>query len=269
MNRGLILRALRESWSITLLFGVALLIFESAISFVLPRFQAQFSQQWVQMSFVQSIIKAMVGADVAGGAGPEIFTSIPWAHPVVLAVIWAHAIVFCTRIPAGEVDRGTIDILLSLPVTRWILHVSETIAWVVSSLVLLTLGILGNSIGSALAGTSWEPARIGIIFVNLLLLYLAVGSFAWLMSALCDRRGRAISAAFVIVIASFLLNYLAQLWEPLGRIDFLSLLKYYRPLYILKDGLWPIRDIAILASIAASLWIAAGIVSARRDLTTT
>ena len=269
MNRGLIIRSLRETWTTTLLFGLALMLFECAISFVLPRFQQQFSQQWLQMAFIQNIIKAMVGTDIAGGAGPEIFSSIPWVHPVVLAVIWAHAIIFCTRVPAGEVDRGTADVLLSLPVTRWTLHISETAAWAGSALLLLSLGILGNSIGSALSGTPWHIARIAVVALNLLALYLAVGAFAWLMSALSDRRGRAIATAFVVVITSFLLNYLAQFWEPLERIAFLSILRYYRPVFALKDGVIPIRDILVLSAAAAALWTAAGVISARRDLTTT
>ena len=268
MNRGLIIRALRETWPATALFGLALLAAETAISFVLPRFQAQLSQQWLQLPFVQNIIKAMVGADVSGGLGPEIFTSIPWVHPVVLAVFWAHAIVFCTRIPSGEVDRGTIDVLLSLPVTRWSLHVSETAAWLLSAAAVAALATLGNAIGSTLAEVQWEPARIAIILINLLALYAAVGAIAWLLSALSDRRGRAMAGAFIVVVVSFLLNYLAQFWQPLEHIAFLSLLKYYQPLFALKDGKWPLSDITILITVATGFWTAAGIVSARRDLTT-
>ncbi len=269
MNRGLIIRALRETWPATALFGLALLAAETAVSFVLPRFQAQLSQQWLQLPFVQSIIKAMVGADVSGGIGPEIFTSIPWVHPVVLAVFWAHAIVFCTRVPSGEVDRGTIDVLLSLPVTRWTLHTSETAAWLISAAAIIALATIGNALGSTLAEVRWEPARIAVVLVNLTCLYAAVGAIAWFLSALSDRRGRAMAAAFIVVVVSFLLNYLAQFWQPLEHIAFLSLLKYYQPLWALKDGAWPIRDIAILAGIAIAFWTAAGVISARRDLTTT
>jgi len=269
MNRGLIIRALRETWSTTALFGIVLLAAESAISYVLPSLQERLSQSWVQLPFAQSIIKAMVGADVSGGIGPEIFTSIPWVHPVILAVFWAHAIVFCTRIPSGEVDRGTIDILLSLPVTRWGLHISETAAWLLSTITILLLATIGNLIGSTLAAVQWQPGRILLVLINLGALYAAVGAIAWLFSALSDRRGRAISAAFMVVVVSFLLNYLAQFWEPLQRFDSLSLLKYYQPLRVLRDGAWPWRDLAVLAGTALAFWTAAGIVSARRDLTTT
>ena len=76
------------------------------------------------------------------------------------------------------------------------------------------------------------------------------------------------AAVFVLVLASFLLNYLAQFWEPARRIRHLSLLTYHRPLLALRDGVWPILDLAVLGSLAAASWIAGGIVFARRDLST-
>src|SRR5262249_53669198 len=144
VNRGLIAKTFRETWATTLLFGVALLVVEMALSFVLPRFQKQLSDQWLQVAFIQSIIKAMVGADLAGSAGPEIFTAIPSVTPVARAVPWAPAIVFCPRIPAGEIDSGTVDILMSMPVSRWRIHLSETVAWVVSAGALFALATIGN-----------------------------------------------------------------------------------------------------------------------------
>ena len=269
MNRGVVIKAARETWGATLLFGVTLLVIEGAMSFALPRFAAQLSEQWMQLKFLQGIIKAMVGADLAGGIGPEIFGTIPWVHPVVLAVVWAHAIVFCTRVPAGEVDRGTADVLYALPVSRWELHFSETAAWVMSAAVVLGLAAAGNAIGSGMAGAAWHAARVAIVLVNLAALYLAVGAFAWLMSALSDRRGRAMTTAFVVVVASFLLNYLGQFWTLLERVAWMSLLRYYRPLAALNDGTWAWRDVAVLMGLATATWVAAGVVSAKRDLSTT
>jgi ABC-2 type transport system permease protein len=269
VNRGLIEKAVRETWGATLLLGLVLFVIETGLSFVLPRFAEQLAEQWMQIKLLQGIFKAMVGADIGGGIGPEVFAAIPWVHPLVLAVVWAHAIVFCTRVPAGEVDRGTADVLYSLPVSRWRLHLSETAAWMGSAAAVLALAITGNSLGTRLAGAAWNPTRIAIVVVNLFALYATVGGCAWLASSLCDRRGRAMAAAFVLVVAAFLLNYLAQFWSPLERLVFLSLLRYYQPLFILKDGSWPVRDLMVLSALALGLWAGAGVVSARRDLATT
>ena len=204
--------------------------------------------------------------------GPELFESIGWVHPVVLAITWAHAIICCTRVPAGEVDRGTIDVLLGLPVSRWNLFISETIAWLISGMILLLFGAAGNAIGHGLLPDEYfhpDLSRILIVLVNLFSLYAAVGAIAWLLSALSDRRGKAMGVVFAIVLGSFLLNYLAQFWEPAERLSFLGLLQYYKPLFILRDGTWPTHDLAVLIGLTVVLWTIAGIAFARRDLSTT
>jgi len=207
---------------------------------------------------------------VAQGLGPQMFGAIAWVHPVVLAIIWAHAIICSTRVPAAEIDRGTIDVLLGLPISRWGLFRSETLVWLCSAVVLLVFAAAGNTIGNTGVSAASRPALASmlIILVNLLCLYLAVGGAGWLFSSMSDRRGRAVGVAFVFVLASFLLNYLAQIWQPAQRLEFLGILRYYRPIFILRDGVWPVRDLIVLLSTAVGLWIVAGVILARRDLAT-
>ncbi len=270
MNRGVMIKAFRELWATTLLLGLIVLAVETVLAYVLPTFQKEFSEQILQLRFVRAMVQAMIGADIAQGLGPQLFGSIAWVHPVVLATIWAHAIICCTRVPAAEVDRGTIDVLLSLPVSRWALFRSETLVWLASAVVLLCLAVVGNVIGSSRVASASRPdaRHILIVVTNLFCLYLAVGAGGWFFSALSDRRGRAIGIVFALLLASFLLNYLAQLWEPAQRVAFLGILRYYRPLFILRDGAWPLRDLSVLVSVAIALWVAAGTVLARRDLAT-
>jgi hypothetical protein len=270
VNRGLIARASREAWPGTLIAGAGLLVVEAVLAYVLPSFEGQISAVWSQMPFVQTLLRALLGSEAAGQLGPEVFRSIPWAHPAALAVLWAHAITGATRVPAGEVDRGTIDVLLGLPVTRWGLYRLETLVWAASGLVVTLLGAAGNALGSLAAstGASTPWPRFAGILANFYCVYLAVGGGAWLASALADRRGRAIGAAFGFVLASFLLSYLAQFWAPAERLSFLSILKYYRPLAVLHDGNWALADMAVLLGAGGALWAAGGVVFARRDLST-
>jgi ABC-2 type transport system permease protein len=271
MNRGILLKSAREVLPVTLLLGGLLMLMQGVLAYVLPTFSAQFSSQMLRVEFLRNVIQAMLGTDLAEGVGPQLFVAIAWVHPVVLALVWAHAIIVCTRVPAGEVDRGTIDVLLGLPVSRWGLYLSETVGWLVSGIVLLVLGAAGNAVGTLLvADTSLrpEPPRVALVVINQLCLYLAVGAAAWLASSLSDRRGRAIGVVFVVVVASFLLNYLAQFWEPARRAAPFGLLRYYRPLLILRDGALPARDAIVLGSVAILLWLSGGLIFARRDLAT-
>lgn len=271
MNLGVFLKSARELLAATLFLGGAILLAEAVLGYVLPTFAKQLVADLTAMPFIQNIFKALVGAEVSANAGPEVFTAVAWVHPVPLALLWAHAAISSTRIPAGEVDRGTIDVLLGLPVSRWSVYASDGAAWLGSGLTVILLAFAGNWIGSRYLAPASRPdfARVAIVLANLLAMYAAVASLGALCSSLSSRRGWAMGVVFAIVVTSFLINYLAQFWTPAERIEFLSVLRYYRPLMTIRDGTWPWPDIAVLAGAAGSLWTAGGIITSRRDLATT
>jgi hypothetical protein len=271
MNRGLMLKAAIEIWPTTIFCGVLLFGAEAALAYVIPTFQGQLSESLMQIRFLQDFLGAMLGVKITDQIGPEAFMAFPWVHPVVLTTVWAHALVCCTRTPAGEVDRGTADVTMTLPVTRWGILVSETAVWMVAGIVVLLFGLAGNLFGGQYveAAEQPDPYSVLIILANLYCLYLAVGGLSWLASASSDRRGPAMAVVFVVLLASCLVNFLAQFSEFAERISFLGMLYYYRPLFILRDGHVPWRDVGVLLAVAAGLWTAAGVVFSRRDVCTT
>lgn len=271
MNRGLLVRALRESWPATLVLGVVLALVEAALAFVLPRFGSQLPQQWLEMGMVRGLLQAMLGTRIAEQLGPEMFHSIAWVDPLPLALMWAHAMISCTRVPAGEVDRGTVDVVLGLPVSRWELFASETVVWVGCGALLLLAALAGNLLGSLGLPPHARPhlGRLLIVLLNVFCLYCTIGGLSWLASSVSERRGRALTTVFLIILALFLLNYLAEFWQPLERIVFLSPLHYHRPVAILVTGTWPWHDLLVLFGAGAVMWVLAGVIFSRRDLATT
>ncbi len=270
MNRGLMLKAAYEIAPTTLICGGLLLALEALLAYVIPGLQGEYSEAMLQVEFVRTMMQAMLGTEVGEELGAETFMSLPWVHPVVLALVWSHVVICCTRVPAGEVDRGTIDILLGMPVTRWEVLRSETVVWLAGGMVVMVLALAGNTLGSWILAEQSAPSisRTAMVVVNLFCFYLAAGGLAWLISAVSDRRGRAVTVVVMLLLASFFLNYLAQFWEPAEKIAFLGILDYYRPLLIMRDGVWPIKDMAVLLAVAVVLWTAAGVLFARRDVST-
>jgi ABC-type transport system involved in multi-copper enzyme maturation permease subunit len=271
MNRGLLVRALRESWPATLVLGLVLAAVEAALGYILPKFGSQISQEWLQLDFARGIMKAMLGSQLAARLGPEMFQSMAWVHPIPLALTWAHAMISCTRVPAGEIDRGTADVILGLPVSRWEIFFSETAVWLALGAALFAAALCGNLLGSLGLPAHERPplGRVLLILLNLFCLYAAVGGLTWLVSSLSERRGRALTIVFLILLALFLLNYLAEFWQPLERIVFLSPLHYHRPVEILVAGTWPWRDLLVLLGAGVVMWLAASVIFSRRDLATT
>ncbi|CAL1124925.1 unnamed protein product [Cladocopium goreaui] len=222
------------------------------------------------IEFLRQFISAMLGAKLTDQLSPTTFLALAWVHPVILALVWAHAVVVCTRVPAGEIDRGTIDVLLGWPISRWELFASETVVTLFSGLVVMAAMVAGNMLGSSADPDVDIGLRPRVMIVcNLYCLYLAVCGLTWLMAMLSNRRGVAMTVVFVILLGSFLLNYLAQIWEPAERFAPWGPMHYYTPLVVLRDVTWPLRDMAVLLAAAVVLWVAAGLVFQRRDVCTT
>ena len=270
MNRGVLLKTLREVWLATLLFGLGLFVFEALLAFVFPTFFDEMAGPLLNLPFFRNILRALLGAEIGDSLGPKVLGSLAWVHPIALVIVAGHEIVFCTRVPAGEVDRGTMDVLLALPVSRWEMYFSETALWLGTGVVVLLMGLAGCLLGGLTVAPEnrTEISLLVIIVANLFCLYLAVGGLAFLVSTLSERRGRAIAVLFALVLSSYFLNVLAQYWDFAEKIAFLSVLHYYKPFAIMQDSTWPVKDILILAGCGAVLWTAGGIVFARRDICT-
>ena len=270
MMRGLFTKALYEVWLPTLLFGFSLFAVKALLTYILPQIQEGLGGVLDQIPFVRSMLTALLGTELGDEITARTMQAFLWVHPVVLALVWAHEITLCTRMPAGEIDRGTIDVLLGLPVSRRAVYFCESIVWLVSGLLIIVMGLLGHRIAAPAMPEEMRPelSRAVLVMANLYCVYVAVGGIAFLVSALSDRRGRAMAIVFGIVLASFLLNFVSQFWEPAKQIAFLGIMEYYQPAQILQSGDFPIRDVAVLLFVGGSAWLLGGEVVARRSICT-
>lgn len=238
---------------------------------LLPKVLGNIHTMFDKMPIVKPLLIALLGVDPGDQVSAQLSQAFLWVHPTVLTLLWAHEVMYCSRMPAGEIDRGTADFLLCQPVSRWQVYFAETIGWLMSGFCILCVGYAGH----LAASMSVQPdMRLSVshtmmVMANLAAVYLAVGSLAFLVSALSDRRGRAIGIVFTALLASFLLNFLAQFLDWAKSISrWLSVMEYYRPAIIIQTGLFPWSDVTVLLCVAAVLWTAAGVVFRMRSVCT-
>jgi len=267
---GLLWKSWRETRAITAVLAVAIAGVTGIITFVLPQLLTGLNEFMLQVPFIQSMVSAMMGVDISSGLTTTMLLSVMWTHPVVLALVWWHAVALCARYPAGEIERGTIDILLGWPVSRRAVWRAETVVWLSSGGLVVLAALAGYGLSSFAVPTDVRPAfvRAAIATVNLFALYVATGAVTFLASSLSSRQSRAMAAGFAVVAGSFLLNFLAPYWSPAAALSFLGLMNYYRPALVLRDGVLPIADILRLLLVAALFWTIGMEVVARRSIAT-
>ncbi len=266
INAGVLYKSWRETrWNI-LLFSGGLFLFETILAAIFPDIAEQVSQQMMQIPLVQNMLSGLLGVELSDNLPLQALGAFAWVHPVVLALIWSFEIMFCTRTPAAEIDRGSADMTLALPVSRRQIYLSESVMFVAAGLFMLSCGLLGYLVGSSGTEGALRLPILVKILGNLFCVYLAVGGVAFMASSFCNRRGHAVGLAFAATLASFFLNFLVQNWAPAKSAAFLSLLHYYKPMNVVRAAQWPLADMATLAGTGALFWLVGWLIFRRRDI---
>lgn len=270
INIGLVRRAVREIMLTTLLCAGMLATISGLLAYALPQVQERAMRRNGIPPFLMQVRNALLGVDSSGASVAEIAFSIAWSHPVMLILLLAHGVIVCTRVPAGEIERGSIDMLMGLPISRVQLFFSEMAAWLIGGFILLAAVYGGSYFGAQFIPARNRPnwGLLAIVLANLGLVYAVASGAAAFASSLSDRRGRAILAVLFVLVASLLVQFLELLWDPARDMAWISFFHYHRPMIVLKDKQWPSQDIAILGGIAVVLWVGAAVVMKRRGLTT-
>ena len=210
-------------------------------------------------------LMALAGSDIAAAVTTSGFLAIGYGHPLFLLLLGLWAVRVSSGALAGEIGRGTMDMIASRPVPRWH-QVAAGFATIVAGLVVLcaaawgatTLGASVRSLG--VAATAFLPVAGGG-----LLLFAAWGAVGLLVSAMRRDGGSAIAWTSALMAFSFALDYLARLWQPIAALRPLSLFRYYEPSRILREGFGG-TDVLVLGSVTAVGLLLAFVVFQRRDL---
>lgn len=268
--KGLLRKIFVEVRWPVLIFGFGLAVILSVLTALVPRILRDMGALLGFLPWLRPIFTAMMGMDPQNLSPRQLMQAFLWVHPTVLSLIWAHELMYTSRIPAGEIDRGTVDFLLGLPVSRWKLYLAETLGFLVTGLTIIGLGYSGHFVTTLFLQPEMRPQTILTVYIvaNLLAVYLAVGGLSFFVSSLCDRRGKAIGVMFAILLVSFLLNFLAQFWDPAKTIAVLSIMEYYRPAVIIQDQTFATKNVLTLSAIGFTAWAIGGVVFRKRSVCT-
>jgi ABC-2 type transport system permease protein len=268
VNAAIFRKTLREALPLALVLTAAILAFETLFVRAIGEFANDISQVLLAKIGIRRLVQGLVGADLAENMTSTGLITVGFAHPLVYAFTWIFIVTTCSRVIAGEVERGTADLLLTLPVSRGSIFASISLAWVLCGVPLSMAPWIGVWLGERVSPL-WEPlelARLAPLVGNLFALYLAIGAATLLASSIAARRGPVIAIILTGLLGSFLLNFLAQIWPAVHRIAVLGILNYYQPLPVARTGAWPVRNLVVLLTCAGVAWVLGLWQFRRRDI---
>jgi ABC-2 type transport system permease protein len=241
------------------------LAFVALYAAVFPSIHGKASFNKLLASYPEAL-KGFVGfggnLDIASGAGflgSEVFSF--WA-PIVLVAV---AIAAGSGAIAGEEERGTLDLLLSMPVSRIRCLLEKLAALICEAVALAAVLWVLLVIGSYSAGMGVRPDNLGAAVLGTLLFALDFGALALAIGAGTGRKALAIGISATLAVAADVLNALAPLASWLNDVKLVSPYYYYSHGDPLRYGV-AVTDTLILLGIAAFFAAIAPLLFRRRDI---
>jgi ABC-2 type transport system permease protein len=199
-----------------------------------------------------SFFQAVVGEELAGMTSRGLL-AFAWNHPVVHALFAAVMMLLASRAIAAEVEAGTLELLLSQPISRPVYLGTQIVftSAVLTALAGLTLlGIyLGLSAFDLRRVLPWQAFLP--VAANLIGLELSIYGVTLFLSSTLPESGRVVTRALLFVLVAYLIQAVARLWPAIQFLQTVTVFEYYSPQRIVLNNLLPWRDITILLAVAS------------------
>jgi ABC-2 type transport system permease protein len=195
----------------------------------------------------------------AGFVGAEALNVI-W--PLVAA---GFAIVVGSAAVAGEIERGSVDLWLSVPVARWRLLLAKIVAALIGLLVIVVATVAAIAIGAA-AIDEWPGiGPLLAVLVTLPGIVVTVLGYSVLFSTMFGRRGIAAGLASGVTLLSYLFWIIANMSASVDWLRYLSIFSAYDAQAALSDATVHWVGLAVLLLVGIACAGAALAIFERRD----
>lgn len=270
MNRALFLKTLRDHRMFIMGGSFLLVLFVVVFLFAINSLPMEHTEVWMEIPWIKSLISSLMGSEVSGIFDPSGMATFVFTHPVVLAIVIALIFSIASASLVGEIDRGTIDLLASLPISRSSIYVSVSSALVgCGPLFCLALWI-GAMIGRSLTGqNAIRMDQLALVAVQFFFVYVFLCGMSLGVSAMCSRRYVALTICFGVVLYSFTVNVLSAFWPALKMVSYSSFFRFYAPLKIVEAQALQWGSVLVLIIAGSLLWVAGLVVFQRRDFPAT
>ncbi len=257
MNTAIARRTFREY----LLMGVgtAVLLATFMVIFVVATHSIPIEQgrDWLSIDWIRGFISAILGADALELLSSTGLISFAFTHPVAWMLILSFPFAVTSGVISGQIDRGNMDLVATLPLSRTHIYVSHTVAALCWGPVHCGSLVGGALIGMAIArDASVSVLSLLLVACHLMAAYTFIVCIGMATSAFASRRSTALTVCFVYIFYAFLVNLVAAFWPVGERLSFTSFLHYYRPLLGARTMRFQWGDMGVLLTAGAMFWVA-------------
>lgn len=183
--------------------------------------------------------------------------------PLLLGI---YAVVYCGGLVSKEVERGTLDVVLSQPVERTAFLLSKLAGFLTLALAATAISAIAVLLGALTIGEDSSVANVLAVHAVSFLLVAAIAGYSTLASCVSLDPGRSLAVAGLLTALSYFANVLGSAIGAVGWVKYASLFYYYDSLQVLAEGSINWTGIAVYVAVFAVTVAASAVVFRRKDL---
>lgn len=229
MNRALWRKAISDAWVQGLVSAVLLVLFAWIFVWLMSLFQPGAMAAFLNL--LPRFVEPMIGVPLADLATVSGRLTMLYVHIITLLVAIGWAVGRGSDVVSGEISRGTMDLLLALPVRRYTVIVVSAIVAAAGSVLLAFSIWVGTWIGTLTVRLT-EPVAVARLLpgvYNLAAMTFCLAGLTSLLSSWDRDRWRTIWLAGGLFAASSVVKLVARMWEPGAWLRYLSFLTAFEP----------------------------------------
>lgn len=219
------------------------------------------------LDVLPSFIKALLGGEALRGGNIAGLIAIGYQHPLILTLYMLFAVGVPTGLLAGEVQHGTMELILSRTATKTHVYICAGFITVTGMFALVLVMFLGTVAATALYEFG-QSVPLDFFFKIAIvggLLASAVGGIA-LLAAACFRRGAAVTLTVAYLVVNYFVSIIAEWWPRMKFLEPTTIFHYVHGPEMYQESAWPVADMGVLIAILAVSTVLGGVIWSRRDL---
>jgi ABC-2 type transport system permease protein len=270
MNRALWIKAVADAR--LLLAGLTLLMFGFNWLFVWLTSLVELGAFGIFLQALPREFESLVGVPFAKVATTTGRIAMAYIDPVVIFTMVSWSLARGSDAVSGEIGRGTMELLLSQPLSRLSLLTTHAVVTTVGSLILAAAAWLGTCQGLAATGLmkQVEPRHFIPGAVNLFAATFFLTAVTTLVSAFDNQRWRTLGIVGAFYIVELLLKIVARMAPKFDRLMYVTFLGAFEPqkLAIYPETAWQasLRCDGTLIGLGLVAYVAAAFVFSHRDI---
>ena len=169
--------------------------------------------------------------EMLGKFSAEGGTAFGFNHPIVLTLLGINAIMVGARHIAGEIEGGSLELLLAYPVKRTKLLLTLWGTGVVQLLVVVGAALVSSMISVKIYHELNGDILTALFKIagNLWLLFVLVMSFTLVVSSFGKEASKTGLASAAVLLVFYFVHFLSKIWEGIGFTKPVNIFTYYQP----------------------------------------